>query len=397
MSTASLISKATGIYEYSGLLRSSGPCAERIGALSICLVTFVGCLGYFVLIPQFLQTAFLELCGIQYEEYIFILALPLVIYPLCLLRDLKPLRFSSTVGMISVLYCLGLLVYEAIADYKTLNNPIAEFKKWESSAGIFIVINVVAIANCCHFTLPPIYGALRDRSIQRMKIVIIVAYAVVFVIYVVFGICGYYIFRSDSEGNILDNFNGEDGAAVRVVVARLSMAVSLIGSFPLCFKAGMNALEYQFFSEPETRWNFEENPRFRMMVIIVILTVLTLISLPLDDIGPLASVHGAVAVLLLICAFPIVIYWNIRFGRGSTLDGGGALQQLEMTSYRKMHEQEIVSHGIPTRMHLDSSRKDGVKKIGLSVLFVCGSALGIAGIVETILILAGQPPLLFYL
>merc|ERR550525_241232 len=114
---------------------------------------------------------------------------------------------------------------------------------------------------------------MRDRTVKRMWITMLVSYAVVTVIYVVFAVCGYYLFGSDSQGNVLENFRGESG--VSVSVARLGTAFSIFGCFPLIFKAGINALESQFFSEPNSKWNFEENPRVRATVITTILAVLT--------------------------------------------------------------------------------------------------------------------------
>ena len=390
-------------------------------------VTFVNCLGYCVLIPQLLEPVVSEIFDIDCDSKcigsvhfrihwicIFVVS-PFILYPLCLLRDLKFLKYSSAIGCAATFYCVGLLVYEAILHFKMENGPgtlslsTAEFLTDDWSVSIFIVINVAAKAYNCHFALPPIYGSLRNRSIKRMGIVMIVSYSFVLAVYVVFGVCGYYLFGSDSKANILNNFNGEAGAAV--VVARVAIALSLIGSFPLSFRAGMNALEYQFFSDPDTRCSFEENPRCRWIAITVILILLTLISLPLDDIGQLAPIHGAVSVLLVICAFPIMIYCKIRFGEKSTsLDDQGAVQQLEMANYRQMQDEEKVSHGMPSGPSSNDSQsaiwsfvknwaKDQsifVQKMNLGTFFVFGILLGVAGITESLLILVGREPLLCY-
>ena len=386
-------SQATGIYEYSALLRTVGPWVEKGGAIAICYVVFSTCLGFCILIPQFLQPAFSEMFGIErfpFDQQMYILvSAPLILWPLCLLRDLSSLRFSSIIGIVAIFYCLGLFVYESIHHHDigeapgTASDPEAEFVSMEWSVGIFIVVNVASKANVCHYSLPPIYESLRDRSVKRMWIVMAASYSIVTVIYVVFAFCGYYLFGTDSQGNVLENFGGDSGAAVSV--ARVGTAFSIFGCFPLIFKAGINALESQFFSEPDSRWNFEENPRVRVTVITVILAVLTLISLFLDDIGPVSSIEGAVTVLLLICAFPILIYWKVRFGGGSGRDRMGSHGQMEMTSYRMMGDgvEESPTHGMP----LESSRTANVQKIGLGVLFVLGTGLGIAGMTMSMTIL----------
>ena len=261
----------------------------------------------------------------------------------------------------------------------TASDPDADFVWWHWSAGILIVANVGAKANNCHYSIPPVYGALRNRSIKRMWIVMAVSYVIVTIVYVTFAVCGYYLFGSDSKANVLENFDDKAGAAV--AVARLGTAFSMCGAFPLIFKAGINSLEFQFFSEPDTRWNFEENPRIRVIVITVILALLTLISLFLDDIGPVASVEGAATVLLLICAFPIVIYYKVRFGGGSgSKDYGMARQQTEMTSYRQMQDVDNSTNA----MSSESARNDRMEKIRLGALFVVGIVMGVAGIAVSI-------------
>jgi len=216
----------------------------------------------------------------------------------------------------------------------------------------------------------------------------LVSYSIVTAIYVTFAFCGYYLFGSDSQGNVLENFRGESGVAVSV--ARLGTAFSIFGCFPLIFKAGINALESQFFSAPHSKWNFKENSRVRVFVITVILAVLTFLSLFLDDIGPVASIEGAVTVLLLICAFPILIYWKVRFGGGPVDVRRELHDHMEITSYKMMNDEIQKS---PTMGSFRSGTgpydsRDAMRlKVALSALFVIGIGLGVSGMAMSVIIL----------
>ena len=406
--------EVTGTFEYSALLRFVSPKLEKIGAIAICYVVFSTCLGYCIIIPQFLQPAFSEMFDIarfphDHRMYILI-ASPLILYPLCLLKDLSSLRFSSIIGILAIFYCLGLFVYESIEHHKngeapgTASDPNAVFLTNHWSTGIFIVVNVAAKANVIHYALPPIYESLRNRSPKRMWIVVSVSYVVVTAIYLAFAICGYYLFGSDAQGNVLENFRGESGAAV--AVARLGTCLSIFGCFPLIFKAGINALETQFFSTPDSRWNFRENPKTRVGVITILIAILTLISLFIDDIGPVTSIEGAVTVLLLICAFPIMIYWKVVLSgdyrkirkKQKSYDqiervsspSPDALDNimLEETSSRAddidIARKEITDEGSPLLRKLSGI---GCRRFGLCLLFVMGIGMGIAGLVMSIKIL----------
>lgn len=224
-----------------------------------------------------------------------------------------------------------------------------------------------------------------------MWIVMAVSYAIVTVVYVTFAVCGYYLFGSDSQGMILESYRGETGVAV--AVARLGTCLSIFGCFPLIFKGGITALETQFFSKPDSRWNFKENPRIRVIVITVIVGGLTLLSLPLDDIGPVSSIEGAVTVLLVICAFPIMMYWKVRFGGGSdTKNEGLAKQDTEMAAHTRAVSTSVdsVTDGAPTddkTPDASDPQNDDKEKICLGVLFVLGIVSGISGMAVSMTIL----------
>eukprot|EP00483_Globobulimina_turgida_P011520 UN11542 len=145
-----------------------------------------------------------------------------------------------------------------------------------------------------------------------MSIVLVVSYIMVTIIYIIFAICGYYLFGTDTLGNVLDNF--DDKHSISISVARICMAFSLCGCFPLVFIAGINAIEDKFFNQNRNLiWNFKDKPLLRIVIITVIVVIITVLSLFLDDIGPVSSIEGAVTVLFAICVFPILVIWRLGF------------------------------------------------------------------------------------
>ena len=404
--------QAAGIFEWTALLRTVNPRLEKIGAISLCYVIFNASLGFCILIPQFIQPALSEIFEIDrfpFDRQIYIILIAtFILYPLCLLKDLSSLRFSSIIGIVAIFYCDGLFVYESI-EYRnsggvpgTAGDPDAEIVINEWSVGIFIVVNVASKALACHSVLPAVYESLRNRSPKRMWIVMIISYFVLTVVYVTFAICGYYLFGTDAQGNVLENFRGQSGVAVSV--ARLGTAFSIITCFPLPFKAGINALETQFFSQSNSRWNWKQNPKVRVCVITTILVILTLISCFIDDIGPVSSVEGAVTVLLLICAFPILIYWKTVFRKKSNT----MRARVEMTFYdatmgeetQELTKSERVVHvsncdTVNTAEITDESplmlkriNQDlNMKMFCLGLLFALGIGMGGVGLIMSVMIM----------
>lgn len=321
----------TNIFEYSSLLQFIGPIWEIFGAIAICYVSFSTCLGYCILIPQFIQPAMkdiFEIDNFNYDKQLYVLIFAIfILYPLALLKNMRNLRYSSSIGIIAIFYCVGLLIFELskLLDENdapgTSNGATGDFddnfgaNEW--GLGVFICINVCAKAFVCHYSLPPIYESLEKRSINRMWIVMIISYFIVTLIYLLFAVSGYYLFGTDSKANILDNFDDTD--VIPVSIARICMAIALCGCYPLVFKSGINAIEDKFFNPNKSiNINFRKQPILRVIIITFIVASITIISLFLDDIGPVSSIEGAVTVLFLICIFPILIIWRLGFYGGET-------------------------------------------------------------------------------
>ena len=403
--------QATGIFEYSALLRSVGPWFENAGTLSLCFTVFTACFGFCILIPQFIQPACSEIFEIDRfpldrQIYIILIA-SFILYPLCLLKDLSSLRFSSVLGIIAIFYCVGLFVYESI-DYQhsggvpgAASNHDAGIETNQWSVGIFIVVNVASKAFSCHSVLPAIYGSLRNRSIKRMWIVMIISYFVLTTVYVTFAVCGYYLFGTDAQGNVLENFGGHSGMAVSV--ARLGTAFSIIGCFPLPFKAGINALESQFFSQSNSRWTFEQNPKIRVYVITAMLIIMVTISCFIDDIGPVSSVEGAVTILLLVCTFPIIIYWKVvlrhehrckSYEAVATVEMcvAGVGEETQMMVENDDRMKQVNNHNVTaitetSPLLLAKMNYMDLRRFLLGFLLAAGIGMGGAGLIITVLII----------
>eukprot|EP01084_Bolivina_argentea_P025702 47789_1 len=307
----------THIFEYSSLLQFIGPIWEICGVLSICYVTFSTCLSYMILIGQFIKPTFIHIFNINsfpFDKQIYILIFVIIIlYPLSLIKNLNSLRFSSITGIIAIFYCVCLLIYKA-SNHNTNTNSDSngQFVSNQWNLGVFIAINICAKAFVCQYSLPSIYESMRNRSIRRMCIVMSVSYSVITIIYLIFAICGYYIFRTDTKINIFENFATD--YSISISIARICISISLCGCFPLVFKAGINAIENKFFNENRNViWNFNEKPFLRIFMITFIILFITILSLFLNNINAIISINVAISALFLICVFPILVIWRLGF------------------------------------------------------------------------------------
>ena len=277
---------------------------------------------------------------------------------------------SSIVGNIANFYCVILAISYAISFSVTSNGELSEGFVWNDwNTGLLIVTNVGAKAFVAHYPIAPMYEQLRNRSVKRMKFVMICGWIIVTTIYVSFGIAGYYLFGINTEGDVLNSYSRSN---IAFTIARLAMAISVIGSYPIIFKSLLQTLEDKFFNyQRGSRYNFVEHPRVRTSVIIICSFGLMILGILIQNVGPVSSIEGAITVLGLVSLFPILIAWKV---------GNKPIQQRnnDIPNYTMGDIQSVDINNIYDYKD-DKNRRGYI--IYLGILLFIGISLGVGGII----------------
>ena len=375
-------------FEYSSLLKYVGKWWEYLGACIVIYVCFSTCLGYSIIVGDFLSDALIDFgVTIDYIREICIVGSTLFVFlPLTLLKNIESLKYSSIFGVIAIFYCLFLLIVLAVTSAlfddtftpgQYISDPTSEYVLWDINIGLLIVSNVCSKAFVAHYTIPNIYEALYPRTIPRMLIVSVVSYIICGIVYIAFGFCGYYLFGSNAESDILSSFGTTD-TMISVTIARIAMTISIFGCYPLVFKAMITTIENKFFnSDTNKKYNFIKYPSLRVFIIISLVFFASILSLFLEDVGPVSSIEGAVTVIGIISLFPVLMTWKLKGKTKLTLDQHKLLIEPEP-------EIPDNNHRFTTNSSSEKiSRQPGnISKIYriylLSMLFI-GVSLGIFG------------------
>lgn len=138
------------------------------------------------------------------------------------------------------MYCVVLAVSFAISVSISSDDQLPAGFVWnEWDSGILIVTNVGAKAYAAHYCIGPMFQQLKNRSVSRMKFVMLCSWSIVTVVYMAFGIAGYYCFGASVSGDVLNSFPGGN---IPFTVARLAMAISVMGTYPIIFKTLMKTI-----------------------------------------------------------------------------------------------------------------------------------------------------------
>ena len=215
----------------------------------ILLYTTCSCVSYVVLTGDFLVGAGTGVFDHWAAGNAFLTSRPAVMgvvaltifVPLCLLKNLEALKYTSFVSFCSTCFAAGLLMWSATRTDAQLNAAGAtdtpstftprDTVRWAGfSSSFFDALPIVNVAFTAHYNGLRFYEELEGRSLQRFTRVIATSSGFCLAIYGSAALAGYLVFGSVTKGDVLENFEVGWGPAI---TARLVLSFVVICTFPL--------------------------------------------------------------------------------------------------------------------------------------------------------------------
>mmetsp|Transcript_43359 Transcript_43359/g.97608 ORF Transcript_43359/g.97608 Transcript_43359/m.97608 type:complete len:496 (+) Transcript_43359:1-1488(+) len=154
----------------------------------------------------------------------------MLIYPVCLLKDLTPLRFTSALALFCIAYYYtsltasffgrhgGPQVHSSVVAINT--DPLDVLQGWAIMVAAFI----------CHFNIFRIDGELRATERRKIRRVVHIAIpGIATSIYITGGLMGYFYFGGAVQNNVLVNFHDNP----LMSVARVALSLTNTFKLPL--------------------------------------------------------------------------------------------------------------------------------------------------------------------
>jgi len=327
------------------------------------LVVFVVCMGNCVVYSVFfgdLLRSFVRGLGVTgwlgSREAMIILPTLFPLLPLCLLKDLAALQYSSFFGAAAVLYTLGVMVLRLLDGsyqeggkyYQDLNAnskpiiPTGPFEMVQMSS--LVLVNTLAVSYMAHYNAPKYYRELVDHTVSSFKTVVAVAMGIACSVYLCSMTVGFLTFGVNSRSVILHNYSPNDPLAT---AAQGAVGAAIVCSFPLMF-CGLReaAIDLAQILAPSLA-PFLEDATWINIVSIKLLGVACTLSLLLaDSAGLVVGVIGAVCGSAIMYIVPSLmftyaakqedleskreIFWvQVLTGYGVLIGIGGLITSLE--------------------------------------------------------------------
>ncbi|KAI5189266.1 hypothetical protein NECID01_0461 [Nematocida sp. AWRm77] len=214
---------------FSGALENVWPGISRM----FSAVVFVKCFGvsvsYLLIVQTFLLSIFKNIPHVSSLSPGMVIALyGLVVIPLCAMKDLKSLRYTSVVGVIGVYVCICGGVYSLVQVARENALPPTQLfapvsSGWLAKVGQFV------FSFTCHQNIFSVRASLKNPTKRAMKHVISLVLSSALGLYLIFGAVMYKAYGDSIKDNALESFR-EGPVATGVFIFYI---VLLTCSYPL--------------------------------------------------------------------------------------------------------------------------------------------------------------------
>lgn len=273
--------------------------------------TFFACMAYSIIVGDIFSDvlkAFGAPALLSARTNILCLVSTTVLLPLCLLKDLSALSYTSILGVLGTAYTAVVMAIRYF-DRSYLEGGrffagLAENAKpvFSGTAAlnplVLILVSMLSTAFVAHFNAPKFYAELKDKSVKRFNAVVGTSFASAIGFIAVMTLFPFLTFGGASKGFILNNYSTVDRLATS---CRLAIATSIVGGYPLVFlparTGAFNLLGYKNPTETQRR-----------VGIAMLLAGFTTIGVFLTDLGFVVSFGGAVLASALVFIFPALMW-----------------------------------------------------------------------------------------
>ncbi|KAH7289941.1 hypothetical protein KP509_30G024800 [Ceratopteris richardii] len=254
----------------------------------------------------------------SHRSLVILLILIIVLAPLCFLKRIDSLRFSSALSVL--LAILFVVLSTGIAFVKLVMGDLAMPRLLPDSSSVIdllVVIPIMTNAFICHFNVHPIYYELKDRTPSAMNKVGRASTLLCIIVYSLTAISGYLLFGDSTASDVLTNFDKDLGmrySSMLNAIIRVGYVLHIMLVFPVIHYSLRQTVELLLFPDEA-----ESQSRF-FGITLVQLTLIYVGSAFIPNIWVAFQFTGATTGLSLGFIFPALV--GIRWIKHLDIDFG---------------------------------------------------------------------------
>ncbi|XP_056338032.1 sodium-coupled neutral amino acid symporter 1 [Oenanthe melanoleuca] len=246
-----------------------------------------------------------------------------IILPLCLLKNLGYLGYTSGFSLSCMVFFLVVVIYKKFqipCDGQGLNATLSILSNSSEHTckPKYVIFNsktvyalpTIAFAFVCHPSVLPIYSELKDRSQKKMQLVSNISFFAMFLMYFMTAIFGYLTFYENVQSDLLHKYQSKDD--ILILTVRLAVIVAVILTVPVLFFTVRSSL---FEMARKTKFDLCRH----VLVTFVLLVIINLLVIFIPSMKDIFGVVGVTSANMLIFILPSSLYLKITQQDGSKL------------------------------------------------------------------------------
>ncbi|XP_015672391.1 sodium-coupled neutral amino acid transporter 1 [Protobothrops mucrosquamatus] len=249
----------------------------------------------------------------------------LIILPLCLLKNLGYLGYTSGFSLTCMVFFLVVVIYKKFqlsCPFLDRNATDATFSNFsfgmEACRPKYVTFNsksvyalpTIAFAFVCHPSVLPIYSELKDHSQKRMQMVTKISFFAMFVMYFLTAIFGYLTFYESVQSDLLHKYQNKDD--ILVLTVRVAVIVAVILTVPVLFFTVRSSI---FELARKTKFHLCQH----IVVTLILLMIINLLVIFIPSMKDIFGVVGTTSANMLIFILPSSLYLKITHQDASKL------------------------------------------------------------------------------
>ncbi|CAI9611458.1 unnamed protein product [Staurois parvus] len=276
----------------------------------------------------------------------------LIILPLCLLKNLGYLGYTSGFSLTCMVFFLVVVIYNKFkipcpqdsvngtssSLHNTTSDDMCTPKYLTFNSKTAYALPTLAFAFVCHPSVLPIYSELRDRSQKKMQLVAHISFFAMFAMYLMTAVFGYLTFYGKVHSELLSTYTNQKD--VLILTIRLAVITAVILTVPVLFFTVRSSI---FELARKTKYNLLEH----LTVTIVLLSLIDLLVIFIPSMKDIFGAIGATSANMLIFILPSSLYLKITQGNDALATQRLCVSLLFIVT-RCLHDTKNIKHFLNT-------------------------------------------------
>ncbi|XP_041110363.1 sodium-coupled neutral amino acid transporter 1-like isoform X2 [Polyodon spathula] len=241
-----------------------------------------------------------------------------IILPLCLLKSLGYLGYTSGFSLACMVFFLIVIIYkkfdlpcpglelnstrQAASMIPGKKTGVCEPEYYTFNTKTIYALPTILFAYVCHPSILPIYSELKERTSKKMEHVSTVSFLSMFFMYILTAFFGYFTFYDQVNEDLLHTYDANRD--VMILLVRLAVVTAVILTVPVLFFVVRRSL-LELIKQQKFNWNLHISLTLVLLAFSAILVIFT------PSIKYIFAVIGATSANMLMFILPSALYLKL--------------------------------------------------------------------------------------